>query len=171
MTERMTRMAVQGAALALLGIAVGVGNHWSRLGVAFTHPESAEVCEASEFVGEPRGLPIREASALCSAPDVIVLDVRSAELYAAGHIANAEHLPCSRGALGEALEDRLHAASAVIVYGQTAEEARPVATSLMQQNVLNVHVLEGGYPAWEAAGLACSSGACPGCGVDHGEHL
>jgi rhodanese-related sulfurtransferase len=171
MMATLAQNASRVAALVLLGAAVGVGNHWSRFGIPFTWVETAEVCEAPELVGEPVVLAPGEASSLCSAPDVIVLDVRSAELYASGHIADAEHLPCTRGALREDLADRLHTASAVIVYGQDSEEAIPVATSLMQQNVLNVRLLEGGYPAWEAAGLACSSGACPGCDLDHPEHL
>jgi rhodanese-related sulfurtransferase len=171
MMASLAQIALRAAALAVLGAAVGVGNHWTQFGAAFTRVETAEVCEAPDVVGEPVALAPGEASSLCTASDVIVLDVRSAELYAAGHIADAEHLPCTRGALRHELAERLHTASAVIVYGQDSEEALAVATSLMQQNVHNVHLLEGGYPAWEAAGLACSSGACPGCDLPHPEHL
>ena len=171
MTARLPQIAARVALLVLAGAVVGIGNHWSRFGVPFAHAETAEVCEAPELVGEPFLLGPTEASSLCNSPGVIVLDVRSPELYAAGHIADAEHLPCIRGALGLDLVERLRSASAVIVYGQDDEEALPVASSLMQQHVSNVHLLEGGYPAWEAAGLACSSGACPGCEVEHGAHL
>lgn len=169
MGRRLGTLAARAAALAMAGVLVGVGNHWMRFGVPFASAGVAEVCESAEAVGEPLRVGPSEASSLCLVSDVIVLDVRSAELYAAGHIADAEHLPCSRAALDDPLVRRLRLASAVIVYGQDAAQALPVAVGLMQQNVRGVHVLEGGYPAWEEAGLACASGPCPGCGLEHGE--
>ncbi len=86
-----------------------------------------------------------------------------------GHVAGAVHLPCasSRIAANAAL-DRLVGKETLVVYGDSTEEAMPVAEELRRRGErpgLRVAVLAGGFPAWSQAGLACSSGPCADCGV------
>ncbi len=107
---------------------------------------------------------------VCGDRGVLVADSRAAGRFAEGHVANALHLPCaaSGGAAQSALallEDK----HTLIVYGDTTDEARPVAEELQRRAQgaraaeLRVVVLEGGFPAWSREGLACSSGPCPDC--------
>jgi len=152
--------------------AVGaVGNligHMALQGSWFPQPEALTgACEAPETIATIAELPAEAAGDLCASSDVVVLDVRSPELFAAGHVEGAVHLPCSRGTLENHLADRLAAARLIIVYGQSSDDARPVAESLLRRGVIDVRLIAGGYPAWERAGQACSSGPCPGCLEGH----
>jgi rhodanese-related sulfurtransferase len=94
-----------------------------------------------------------------------IADARSAAAYAEGHVAGAVHLPCDAGgqAAVEALAhfDRAHS---IVVYGDSTDDARPVADSLQRRHPgVRVSVLAGGFPAWSSAGLACASGPCDEC--------
>jgi 3-mercaptopyruvate sulfurtransferase SseA len=110
-----------------------------------------------------------QVASLCGDPRAMVADARSAERFAEGHVAGAIHLPCasSRVAASAAL-DRLSGKETLVVYGDSTEEALPVAEELRRRGDrpgLRVAVLVGGFPAWSQAGLACSSGPCADCGT------
>ncbi|OGR15345.1 MAG: hypothetical protein A2341_23905 [Deltaproteobacteria bacterium RIFOXYB12_FULL_58_9] len=123
--------------------------------------ERAQTCEVGTT---PLEIIPDLAAALCAQPDALILDVRSAAEFAAGHVTAAVHLPCSAGTIERDLSDRLSSASVVLVYGDGDADARRVAESLTQQQHFNVRVIAGGYSAWDAAGQACSSGPCELCG-------
>lgn len=123
-------------------------------GVALFAWSAPAQCESAATVAEVSPL---DAQALCNDPDILVIDVRTHDRYARGHIPQALHLPCSQGKIDPAMFEQLGAASSLLVYGESTEEARVVAESLAQRS-LPVRVLAGGYPKWESAGLACTSG-------------
>jgi rhodanese-related sulfurtransferase len=115
-----------------------------------------------------RELPPAEAVRVCGDKGVLVADVRAAERFAQGHVAGAVHLPCA--ASGDVLERALEAAAGkhtLVVYGDGTRDARAVAEALRPKLPRNLEliVLAGGFAAWNAEGLACSSGPCPDCGV------
>ena len=120
-----------------------------------------------------------EAAALCAEPDTLIADVRPAEVFAAGHVVGAIHLPCSAPEqVASAAQDRLSGKRQLIVYGEGTDDAFAAAEQMRRRLAradLSIRVLEGGFNAWSAAGLACTSGACPACGapehVDHARHL
>ncbi len=116
-----------------------------------------------------------EASALCAEPDTLIADVRPAEAFAQGHVAGAIHLPCSASEqVASAAEHGLSGKRQLIVYGHSTEDAFPVAEQMRRRlgrADLSIRVLEGGFAAWSAAGLACTSGECPACGApEHPDH-
>jgi rhodanese-related sulfurtransferase len=98
---------------------------------------------------------------------VVIADVRSSERFAAGHVAGAIHLPCaSTGEAATGALTRVGSAHTVVVYGDSTEQATPVAESLRQrlrERPVELVVLKGGFGEWDRAGLACSSGPCPDC--------
>ncbi len=107
-----------------------------------------------------------ETAQLCGDSRVLIADARPAAKFAEGHVAGAIHLPCA--ASGEAADEamsHLHGKHTLIVYGDTTDEAEPVAEELKRRAAapLRIVVLKGGFPAWNQAGLACSSGPCAGC--------
>ncbi len=112
-------------------------------------------------------LPPTEAVRLCGDRGVVIADVRPAERFAAGHVAGAIHLPCaSSGDAASGGLARVNQAHTVVVYGDSTEEARPVARSLRERLIdpaARVVVIQGGFAEWDRAGLACSSGPCPDC--------
>ena len=92
------------------------------------------------------------------APDVIrsidlIIDVREADEYAAGHLAGAIHIP--RGLLEfklsgtPALERR---DVSVLLYCKTSGRSALAATTMQAMGYLNVMSMAGGYDAWVAEG-------------------
>lgn len=158
------------AAAAVLGL---LGNAVRPQGVPLAGFESASVCEASHGGESPPALiSPDEASALCGQSGAMIADARPAPVFAEGHIAGAIHLPCSAsGAKATSGLDSLGHAGSVIVYGESTDDARPVAEALAKRvggHGTRVLVLDGGFAAWNQAGLACASGPCNQCEEGHG---
>ncbi|MDP3519285.1 MAG: rhodanese-like domain-containing protein [Hydrogenophaga sp.] len=83
----------------------------------------------------------------------LLIDVREADEYAAGHLPGAVHM--SRGLL----EFKLSATPAlaardqkVVLYCKTSGRAALAACALLDMGYLQVASLAGGYDAWVAAG-------------------
>ncbi len=83
----------------------------------------------------------------------LLLDVREADEYAAGHLRGATHI--SRGML----EFRFSAMPAlqprelkIVLYCKTSGRAALSALALQEMGYLNVQSIAGGYDAWLAAG-------------------
>jgi len=161
--------------LALLGVASGViVNALRPDGVDWKAPVAGATCNAAQISVPIESVSINEAAVLCASTGVLVADARSAEKFAAGHIAGAIHLPCSTpGALLESVPSLLASVDLVLVYADTTEAARPVAEGLRQRNAapgMRIAVLEGGFDAWAGAGHSCLSGPCPRCLEGEGIH-
>jgi rhodanese-related sulfurtransferase len=155
----------------LLGVGAAVGFGVNALRAGGVHPDSfvaATSCEAPSASAVEIVAPAHAAH-LCADGSALVADVRAPEDFARGHVAGAIHLPCA--ASGDVLSRALGAAEGkrtLLVYGQGTADAQAVAVSLRQKLPrpdLAIKVLSGGFPAWDAEGLACSSGPCPDCGV------
>lgn len=167
-----------GRALVLLGAGVALGfaaNAVRPDGVAlqsFAAPNTCGVGGEEADQGTPIELfSAREAEALCADPLALVADARSAEAYAEGHVAGAIHLPCSATEqAAAAAEHDLREKQLLLVVGERTDDAYRVAEQMrgrLSLAKLRIAVLEGGFEAWAAAGLACASGECPACGGAH----
>mgnify|MGYP005805328351 CR=1 FL=1 len=83
----------------------------------------------------------------------VLVDVREADEYAAGHLAGAVHI--SRGMLefkfsaNPALQSR---DLKIVLYCKTSGRAALAAAALHDMGYLNVQSLAGGFDAWVAAG-------------------
>jgi 3-mercaptopyruvate sulfurtransferase SseA len=165
----MFTLLARTVALLAVGAALGlVSNALRRDGVALRSFSAPVSCEAAH-PGQPavEVLPPEQAARLCGDRSVLVADARPAHRFAEGHVADAVHLPCAAPqAEASTVVSRLGTKRTLIVYGDTTEEARPVAEDLRRRigrADLRVVVLDGGFPAWSRAGLACSSGPCLEC--------
>ncbi len=171
--NRVARLSLRTAALlvggALLGTAVNAARRGGLEPTQFAAATSCEVPRAPETggLGAIDVVPPTHAAHLCGDPGVLVADARSAEAFERGHVAGAIHLPCA--ASGDVVTRALGATAdkhTLVVYGGDTNDARTVATSLrarLPRADLRMMVLSGGFEAWSAAGLACSSGPCPDC--------
>jgi rhodanese-related sulfurtransferase len=159
------------AALLVGGAVLGLGVNAARpAGVALVGFEPPTACTTTAAADAPviEMAPI-EASHLCGQPGTLFADTRTAERFAAGHVADAIHLPCDTTASGAeiALKGLGHAQT-VVVYGESTEAAFEVAATLRRRGLeADIRVLRGGFAAWEQEGLACASGPCPGCAIPH----
>ena len=89
---------------------------------------------------------------LINREDALVLDVRDAGEYGAGHILGAKHLPIARidegaGELAKRKDRPL------IVYCDGSERSAKAAAALKRQGFTQVANLSGGLDAWRQAGL------------------
>lgn len=74
------------------------------------------------------------------APGLRVLDLRSPEAYAEGHVPMAENADPAGGALP--------ASASLVVYAAADSAAEELAASLRRSGHADVRVLHGGYAAW-----------------------
>jgi len=161
-------VATRALAICVAGALLGLGLAALRpSGLQLTHAGGAS-CEAGAV--EPSLLAPDAAASLCAAERALIADVRTDAEFAAGHIANAVHLPCdTRGDVAGAQLAHLADRSLVLVYGTTTADALAVARSIAARlpagASAKIYALDGGFAAWEKAGLACASGPCEGCGA------
>jgi rhodanese-related sulfurtransferase len=162
--------ALLGRSFALVAAGAALGAGVNALRPHGLHPTvfaAPVACGAGEGEARPAEITPAEASTLCSQKGVVIADARPAERYAEGHVAGAVHLPCdASGPLAADAIARFTGARTIIVYGQSTDEAVPVAESLRRRN-LDARVLQGGFAGWERAGLACASGPCDECAEAH----
>ena len=93
-----------------------------------------------------------EATQLINREDALVLDVREATEFAAGHVLGAKSLPLA-AVEGRAGEFDKHRAKPVIVVCADGSRASKAAATLRAGGFTNVVNLTGGFPAWQQAGL------------------
>jgi rhodanese-related sulfurtransferase len=143
---------------AALGLAV---NGARKGGVPLASFAAPATCDAEEAVTE---IAPADAIRLCGHPEIVIADTRPANRFAEGHVAGAVHLPCdASGSVASQAMHQLETATTVIVYGESTDDARPVAASLHRRLHNRVSLLKGGFAAWNQAGLACASGPCDEC--------
>jgi rhodanese-related sulfurtransferase len=163
----MFALLVRVGALVGIGCVLGFALNAVRQDGVRLRGSLATSCEVEPASPGAAVLAPADAMDLCGDPGVLVADVRSGARFAQGHIAGAIHLPCasSGDVVGRALS-LLVDKHTLIAYGDTTQEAAPVAEGLrhrLPRPDIRVIVLDGGFPAWDKAGLACSSGPCPEC--------
>lgn len=96
-----------------------------------------------------------EATQLMNSKNAQVLDVRSAEEYAQGHLLNARNIPS--GTLAQASLPG-NKATPLLVACQNGRQAASTAKALRAQGYTTVNTLAGGVTAWVAAGLPLHKG-------------
>ena len=84
----------------------------------------------------------------------VVVDVRSADAFDAGHLAGAVNLPLPGGSIGTRAGWVLDAERPIATYGETAEDARRAHWLLAAVGLFGVAGIAGGGPeSWRNAGL------------------
>ena len=93
-----------------------------------------------------------QVTALMNRDDALVIDIRPAAEFKAGHIPNSRHIPAAQLAPEH---KQLAAAKAlpVILVCKTGQTAAGATKALLQAGFEKVHVLEGGITAWQQADL------------------
>lgn len=97
-------------------------------------------------------IPVADAEAAIRDADVL-LDVREADEFAAGHIPGAVH--ASRGMLEFKLSGSPQLASrdlSFVIYCKTSGRAALAAAAMREMGYLKVQSIAGGFDAWAAAG-------------------
>ena len=95
---------------------------------------------------------VQEAVQLINRRDAIVLDVRNASEYAAGHIPNARHIPA--GEIEKRLKelDKLKSRP-IVVSDQSGNRAAAACATLKKNGFAEVFPLKGGVLGWQQAAM------------------
>ncbi|WP_349568416.1 rhodanese-like domain-containing protein [Azotobacter salinestris] len=92
----------------------------------------------------------------------LLLDVREADEFHAGHIPGALNVP--RGLLEFKLDNTPELSTrdlAIVLYCKTSGRAALAASTLQDMGYLNVQSIAGGFDAWSAAGKAVATPSLP----------
>ena len=93
-----------------------------------------------------------EATQMINREDAVVLDVRDAAEFSAGHLPGARNMPLANIESRSAELDKIKA-KPVIVLCADGSRASKAATVLREKGFAKVVNLSGGFPAWQQAGL------------------
>jgi phage shock protein E len=109
------------------------------------------VLAESEAPNEAPSIAAAELSARrASGAGPVVIDVRTAEEYATGHIPGALNIPFDQ--VAERISE-VDAPDGVALYCMVGPRARKGESALLSAGYTSVFHLEGGLAAWKAAGL------------------
>ena len=110
--------------------------------------EAAAPANAVDLAALPETVDVSTVNAIKDDPGVFLLDVREPDEYAAGHIPGITLIP-----MGEipARMSELPKDKPVIVTCRTGNRSGQVTDFLREQGFTNVHNMDGGIVAWEAA--------------------
>ena len=97
----------------------------------------------------PDNVSVSQTKSLLGQPDVMILDVREQEEYDQGHIPGVKLVPTGEvpNRLNEIPKDK-----PVIVTCHSGNRSAAITKYLREQGYTNVHNMEGGIVAWQAAG-------------------
>jgi rhodanese-related sulfurtransferase len=103
----------------------------------------------------PRGrqaTPLQTTQMINRGKSTAVIDVRSADEFAAGHLRDAKNMPLAdlSNRIGELDKNRV---KTVILVCQSGARANKAARQLTSAGFEDIYSLEGGIAAWSAAGL------------------
>lgn len=93
-----------------------------------------------------------EAVQLINRRDALVIDVRDTGEFAAGHVANARHIPEAQ--LGERVKElEKYKSRPILVTDRSGTRSGSVSGTLRKLGFAEVFALRGGIAAWQQAGL------------------
>ncbi len=95
----------------------------------------------------------QSAVALINKQDALVVDVRTQDEFARGHIAGSHHIPLTQIEQGNTTEIDKHKEKPVIVVCETGARADTAATKLVKAGFQQVYLLRGGLTQWRASNL------------------
>jgi len=93
-----------------------------------------------------------QATQLLNQGKSVVLDIRSPDDFAAGHISDARHIPLKELKSRISELDKFKSKSVIVVCSSGAQSAR-AASVLKSAGFGDVYSLDGGLAAWRAQGL------------------
>ena len=102
--------------------------------------------------GGRRGISAAEATQLINRRNAVVIDVRSADDFAKGHLPSARHLPFGELA-SKVAQSVKNKNNPVLLVCQTGQHSSKAQRLVKEAGFAEVHVLDGGVDAWQKAGM------------------
>jgi rhodanese-related sulfurtransferase len=98
------------------------------------------------------GVSAGEATQLINRRNAVVIDLRSADDFAGGHLPSSRNLPFSEleAKIGQFVKNR---SNPVLLVCQSGQQSNKAAGIVKNAGFAEVHVLDGGVNAWQQAGM------------------
>jgi rhodanese-related sulfurtransferase len=98
------------------------------------------------------GVSAAEATTLINRRNAVVVDLRPAAQFAAGHLPSARNLEMSelQAKIGQIAKNK---SNPVILVCQTGQQSQKASQAVSEAGYSEVHVLQGGLDAWQKAGM------------------
>lgn len=98
------------------------------------------------------GLSAAEATQLINRRNAVVVDLRAAADFAAGHVPAARHIALDelQAKIGQIAKNK---ATPVLLVCQTGLQSNKASEAVRAAGYTEVHVLQGGLSAWQQAGM------------------
>jgi rhodanese-related sulfurtransferase len=103
-----------------------------------------------KFLNEPtdyKQVESKEFAALTAEPNTVILDVRTPEEFASGHIAGAVNINYNSSDFKSQI-DALDQGKTYLVYCHSGKRSKAAVSVLQKQGFLNLVELRGGIVAW-----------------------
>lgn len=158
MFDDLKRIGLEACVIIACGVLFGLTLHHQLVVDAFSGrlvPEQRPAAEATAPAGLPVPVLIDEVKQARQS-GAHVVDARSPELYAMGHIDGAVSLPLAElDALLPEFLGRVGKDQVIITYcsGFGCPDSFDLGVRLIEAGFRDVRVFEGGYPEWRDAGL------------------
>lgn len=142
-----------------LGLAACGGDEEADPTTSAVSAVSAGASGTDVATASPRLLAPADAQAFLAAPPtgLTVLDVRTAEEFAAGHLDGATMIDFQSASFADDV-DRLPHDAPVFVYCHSGNRSGQAVAQMVQLGFTDITELDGGIAAWQAAGLPVVTG-------------
>ena len=146
-------------------ISATAGIFWNRalLTVAWQGGATQKAQARSKVEELPMPIGLVQVKQMHDAKQAVIVDARSAESFAQGHILGAVALPLeeARKDASAPLKAKLPKDATIIAYcnGFSCHDSMDLGKLLMQAGYASVYVYEGGFPEWRDAGYPTATGA------------
>ena len=122
-------------------------HHW-QLALGFVVAVILLLIEERKTQSGRGGLSPKEAVELINHEKAVVIDIRPAEQFKAGHIVNAVNIPVSE-ASNQTAQLKKYQTRSILVACATGHQAQRFASELRKTGFEKVYALTGGMAAWE----------------------
>lgn len=123
-------------------------HHWELWVALFTVLSLLLINEYLTKKKGPQALSTAAAIDAINHQDAIVVDIRSSEIFKAGHVVDSKNLPASPLAKFEKYKT-----NPLIIVCERGLQSTALAVKLRKQGFTNVMILAGGITAWKTANL------------------
>jgi rhodanese-related sulfurtransferase len=165
MTERLSRNLLEALVILAVGVLVGLSAHHRLLLDVFAGRVATPLPTAASEGPLPLPVPVDLAGVRAALQKgALAVDARLPERYREGHLPGARSLPWAEVEEGlPAFLAQVPKERRLILYcsGYGCPDSFDLGVRLLAAGYRDVLVFEGGFPAWQDAGLAVTAGAEP----------
>ena len=144
---RVSRISVLIISAAVL-LSTGLAGCSSDAGAGAATPGTVAAVDGARA---PMRVGVTDFDAAIAVPGVQIIDVRTPEEFAEGHIADAVNIPVQDADFDEQVS-RLDPTGTYAVYCRSGNRSKPAVAAMQRAGITSIYELDSGTTGWVAAG-------------------